>query len=258
MKPLKMSTRFLISAGFGVGLLFGVYELQQQNPWHSPQISQEQRVESQISVSGLTSEQIGISQTVQAQIVPQELRQQSQDLEVLYQDAAIASLELQNIANELATLTAGTIVLPPGGLKGRKRAEEKIQVEYNGDAARITDLARLSIEYDSLHQLYQTLQLLPESVNLVRMKDRFINPTPGGYRDILLNIRLSNQHIAEVQLTLKSINQIRFGEGYQIYQQVRKIQTQAMSENRELTLTETEKIRDLNQRSQQLYNAALD
>ena len=257
-KPAKRSTRFLISVVFGIALLFRVYALQQGYFKNQSAVSSQQAVESSVTRSGLTPEQIAVSQTIQAGIVSQELRQPSQNLDVLYQDAAIADLELRKIAQEFATLTAGTLVLPPGGLKGRRRAEEKIQTEYNGDASRITDLARLSIEYDSLSQLYEALNLIPESANLVRMKDRFIKPTPGGYRDILLNLKLSNQHIAEVQLTLKLINKIRFGEGFKLYQQVRQIQSKAMAENRELTAAEHEKIDDLNQKSQALYDAALN
>lgn len=257
MKPSKIRTYFLISALLGVGLLSGVYALQQRNLENLSSVSSQQTLESQTSISGLTAEQISLSQTVQAQIVSQELQQNSQNLDQLYQEAAIADLELQKIANELATLTEGTVVLPPRGLKGRKRAEEKIQLEYNNDASRITDLARLSIEYETLKQLYEALKFSPESFEIVRIKDRFIKPTPGGYRDILLNVKLSNQHIAEVQLTLKSINEVRFGEGFKLYQQVRQILNLAQLENRELTTTELQKIDELNDRSQKLYDAAL-
>ncbi len=69
--------------------------------------------------------------------------------------------------------------------------------------------------------------------------------------------KLSNHHIAEVQLNLKSINQVRFGKGYQVYQKIRQIQVKAMNENRLLTIAESEEIEQLNSESQQLYNAAL-
>lgn len=257
LKPSKIPNRFLISAVLGISLLSGTYGLQQRFIENISSISSQKTVESQVSLSGLTPEQISISQTVQSQIESQELRQNSQDLDQLYQEAAIANLELQNIANELATMTGGKVVLPPGGLKERKRTEEKIKFEYNGDASRITDLARLSIEYDSLTQLYEALTVSPESFNIVRMKDRFLKPTPGGYRDILLNIKLSNQHIAEVQVTLTSINKVRFESGYKIYNQVRQIQNIAQVENRELTTAELQKINELNRASQLLYEQAL-
>lgn len=258
MKNLqKISTRFLIPLFVGVGLVSGVYQLQQRTNWQSSFVSTSQVVKSDPSNIGLTPQQIQISQTVQSRILSQELRQNSNDLNQLYQQAAIADIELQNIAQEWAKMTGGTVVLPPGGLKGRERAEEKIRMDYNGDASRITDLTRLSIEYDSLEELYHALKALPETVNLVRLKDRFIQPTPGGYRDILLNLKLSNQHIAEIQLNLKSINQVRFGEGYQLYQKIRQIQVQAMNEQRALTLAETQEIDALNQASKKLYDGAL-
>ncbi|MDY7023390.1 MAG: hypothetical protein SWJ54_18900, partial [Cyanobacteriota bacterium] len=149
----------------------------------------------------------------------------------------------------------------PGGNRelrpGHMRPGLDRQLEYNNDASRITDLARLSIEYETLEQLYEALKVSPESFEIVRIKDRFIKPTPGGYRDILLNIKLSNQHIAEVQLTLQSINEVRFGEGFKLYQQVRQILNLAQLENRDLTTTELQKIDQLNNQSQKLYDAAL-
>jgi hypothetical protein len=241
MKNLqKVSTRFFIPLLVGVGLVSVVYELQQRTDWQSSFVYTSQIVQSDRLNTGLTPQQITISKTVQKRILSQEIWQNSNDLNQLYQQAAIADIELQNIAQEWAKMTGGTVVLPPGGLKGRERAEEKIRMDYNGNASQITDLTRLSIEYDSLEQLYYALKALPETVNLVRLKDRFIQPTPGGYRDILLNLKLSNQHIAEIQLNLKSINQVRFGEGYQLYQKIRQIQLQAMNENRPLTLAETQ------------------
>jgi hypothetical protein len=258
MKDLqKASTRFLIPLLVGVGLVSGVYALQQHTDWQSSLVSTSQFVKSDPSNTGLTPQQIQISQTVQSQIPSQEIRQNYNDLNQLYQQAAIGDIELQNIAQEWAKMTGGTVVLPPGGLKGRKRAEEKIRMDYNGDASRITDLTRISLEYDSLEQLYQALQAIPETANLVRFKDRFMQPTPGGYRDILLNLKLSNQHIAEIQLNLKSINQVRFGEGYPLYRKIRQIQVQAMNENRTLTPAEIQEIDALNQASKNLYDAAL-
>jgi hypothetical protein len=247
----KISIRFFIPLVMGMGLVVGGYELKKSLV--SNNIIDQYGAEN----TGLTVKQTQISQNLQARVLPQVLQQKSNNLDVLYQQAAIADIELQNIAKKWAGATEGTVVLPPGGLKGRRRAEEKIKMDYQGDASKITDLARLSIEYDSLEQLYFALQAMPKTVNLVRIKDRFIQPTPGGYRDILLNVKLSNQHIAEVQLNLKSINQVRFGAGYQLYQQVRQIQVKAMNENRELTLAEQEEIDKLNQESQKLYDAAL-
>ncbi|MGB3404709.1 MAG: hypothetical protein WBA77_18640 [Microcoleaceae cyanobacterium] len=252
MKNLqKISTRFFIPLLMGIGLVLGSYELKFS-------LVSNNKINSSVAENtGLTSEKTQISQTIKSRVLPQILQQKYSNLDVLYQQAAIADIELQNIAKKWANITEGTVVLPPGGLKGRRRAEEKIKMDYEGDASKITDLARISIEYDSLEQLYFALQAIPETVKLVRIKDRFIQPTPGGYRDILLNVKLSNQHIAEVQLNLKSINQVRFGKGYQLYQQIRQIQVNAMNENRELSLAEQQEIEKLNQESQKLYDAAL-
>ncbi|MGF1495064.1 MAG: hypothetical protein ACFBSC_21990 [Microcoleaceae cyanobacterium] len=205
---------------------------------------------------GLTAEQVALSQRVQAQVLQGERQQNSQDLDQLYKDAAVADVELQQVATELADMTNGKVILPPGGLKGRERAEEKINLEYDGDASRITDLARLSLEYISLEELYQALEAVPEKVTIVHFKDRFIKPTVGNYRDILLNVKLSNGHVAEMQLTLDEINKARFGEGYKIYQEVRGIQAKAVMEDRPLTAEESQRVEELTRQAEVLYDEA--
>ncbi|MDY7023416.1 MAG: hypothetical protein SWJ54_19030, partial [Cyanobacteriota bacterium] len=82
---MKIRTIFLTSALVGVGLFSGVYALQQRNLENLSSFSSQQTFESTTSTSRLTAEQISLSQTVQAQIVSQELRQNSQNLDQLYQ-----------------------------------------------------------------------------------------------------------------------------------------------------------------------------
>ncbi|MGL5081692.1 MAG: hypothetical protein ACRC8A_09410 [Microcoleaceae cyanobacterium] len=213
--------------------------------------------EPQATPDALDSKYVEISQRVQAQVPQQKLYQTSKDLDELYQAAAVADVELQKIAQELAQLTQGTVVLPPEGLKGRERTQEKIMVEYDGDASRITDLTRLALEYDSLDEIYNSLETVVNRTQAVRMKDRFIDPTPGGYRDILLNVKLSNGHIGEIQLTLSQINEARFSQGHKLYEEVRGIQAKAMMGNRSLTPEESQRIETLNQASEKLYGEAL-
>ena len=43
----------------------------------------------------------------------------------------------------------------------------------------------------------------------LRVKNRFTEPAPFGYRDMLLNVRLANGHIAEVQLGFDSLMMLK-------------------------------------------------
>lgn len=197
-----------------------------------------------------------ISQRVQARVPNQELRQNNTDLNQLYEAAAVADVELQSITQELAKATQGTVVIPPGGLKDRERAEEKIMVDYGGDASRITDLARIALEYETLDQIYNALETVVDRTETLRFKDRFIKPTPGGYRDLLLNLKMPNGHIAELQITLRSLNEARFSQGHKLYEEARGIQAKAMMDGRELTPEESQRIEMLTQESEQLYGEA--
>ena len=72
-------------------------------------------------------------------------------LDEMYAKAPAAQKEIDDIAAQIAAQTNGRVA--PGPVKGRERAMEKIEKEYDGDAARIKDLVRNTIvveqaEYD--------------------------------------------------------------------------------------------------------------
>jgi hypothetical protein len=181
--------------------------------------------------------------------------QHSGDLDQLYKDAAVAQKELSDVTNDIASKTGGRPVIPEK-LKGRARAQEKIDTEYGGDASRLTDLARSSIEYKKLDDVYKGLESLKGQYEIVKIKDRFQNPTAGGYRDILLTVRMSNGHICEVQLHLEQVLEVKGGPGHAIYEQLRSIEAQAVKEGRALSADELLKIDALNKESRRLYDEA--
>ncbi len=128
-------------------------------------------------------------------------------LDQLYRQAAEITPELQALTTQIAAATGGK----PGFReepKDRTRAQEKVD-KYKGDASLLTDLAGSKIEYQSLDQLYQGLaQLTASPVKIVYFEDRFINPQQSGYRDIMMNIRMSNGHVAEFRLHLAQIDAV--------------------------------------------------
>ncbi|MBT3259244.1 MAG: hypothetical protein HN366_22720 [Deltaproteobacteria bacterium] len=184
-------------------------------------------------------------------------RQNIHDLDVLYGEAAVADKDLKRMTRAVAACTGGTAVFPPGGgLKGRKRAKEKIEVELGGDVSLLMDVSRSSIEYDDVDQVYRALQfILRQGYEVVRLKDRALEPLPSGFWDIHLNLRLPNGHIAELQLHLKKIRQYSIEKGHKHYERIRAMEARAVRENRPLTPEERATIDRLNCEQRQIYQA---
>jgi hypothetical protein len=98
----------------------------------------------------------------------------------------------------------------PGGMlfiappKSEKRAAEKVEADYGGDWSRLVDGSRCTVAVDTLDEVNEILDRLHASGMVVaREKDRFKKPTSEGYRDRLLNIRLANGTVAELQVHVK-------------------------------------------------------
>ena len=210
----------------------------------------------------LTPEQLSISlwarEVVAAKAGGKVPRQNTHNLDTLYGEAAAADKVLKQMTRAVAESTGGTAVFPPsGGLKGRKRAKEKIEVELDGDASLLMDISRSSIEYDDVDQVYQALEfILHQGYEVVRVKDRALEPLPSGFWDIHLNVCMPNGHIAELQLHLKEIRQYSILKGHDLYVQIRDMEARAVRENRQLTLEEQVTIDQFNCEQRRVYQAA--
>jgi hypothetical protein len=183
--------------------------------------------------------------------------QRTADLEQLYKDAAVAQKELGDATVDIAGKTGGKPIIPDK-LKGRPRALEKIETEYKGDASRLTDLARSSVEYKKLEDVYKGLELLKSKYEIVTIKDRFATPTKAGYRDILMTVRMSNGHVCEVQLHLEQVLAVKSGKGHELYEIIRSLEAKAVKEARALTPEELAKIDWANAESRKLYGEAIE
>ena len=209
----------------------------------------------------LTPKQLSTSlwarEVVAAKVRGKVLRQNTHDLDTLYGEAAVADKDLKRMTRAVAASTGGTAVFPPGGgLKGRKRAKEKIEVELGGDASLLMDISRSSIEYDDVDQVYRALQfILRQGYAVVRVKDRALDPLPSGFWDIHLNLLMPNGHIAELQLHLRKIRQYSIEKGHKHYERIREMEARAVRENRALTPEERATIDRLNCEQREIYQA---
>lgn len=91
----------------------------------------------------------------------------------------------------------------------------------------------------------------------VRIKDRFKAPLEG-YRDVMMNVRMTNGHIVEVQLHLKAILDVKNGPGHPLYEEIRAIDARAKMENRPLTASEKEQRQALVTEMTALYDEAYE
>ncbi|CAH0369639.1 unnamed protein product [Pelagomonas calceolata] len=132
------------------------------------------------------------------------LKQDVGDFEALYTQAAVA----QNILVESLKKLRDDVKDP--GVKGRPRSLEKLANDYGGDARYLKDLSRATILCENPDELLDVLNRLTSvGLEIAQVKNKFASPTPMGYRDFNLNIRVrlddGSTHIAEFQLNLKSI-----------------------------------------------------
>lgn len=213
------------------------------------------------SLFKLTPKQLSISlwarEVVAAKAAGKVPRQNTHDLDALYGEAAVADKDLKRMTRAVAACTGGAAVFPPGGgLKGKKRAKEKIEVELGGDASLLMDISRSSIEYDDVDQVYHALQfILRQGYEVVRLKDRALEPLHSGFWDIHLNLLMPNGHIAELQLHLRKIRQYSIEKGHKQYERIREMEAGAVRENRPLTPEERATIDRLNCEQRQIYQA---
>src|SRR5690606_17207928 len=138
------------------------------------------------------------------------------------------------------------------------RIMEKLDADYNGDPLQVLDIAGAKIQYDNLDTLYWALDLIIQrpDVKIVRFKDRFAKPFGSGYQDILMNLRMSNGHIAEFRLHLKAMDEVANIE-HATYEFKRSTDAMAKAEGRQITDAEQALLNALDARTRPVFDQAL-
>lgn len=183
-------------------------------------------------------------------------KQKTDDLDTLYKDAADSWEEMKKTTQRIARLTNG---LPEfrKAPKLKERAIQKIQAKYNGDVSQLLDISGSKIVFFDIKDMYNALIMLFRMDLVVEIRDRFLQPRPSGYRDILTNIRFSNGHIGEMQFHLHTINRISNIE-HILYKRRRNLDAQVKIENKDLLAQQQADIKEMLDRSSELYNRAWD
>lgn len=183
-------------------------------------------------------------------------RQPYSSLSKLYQAAPNAQRELEIIAAKTVMIaTSGNVI--SSGVKALNRATEKVKKELLGDVARITDLVRITVSANSIDSLTTIYNTIAASVQTISVLNRFKSPRPSGYRDIKMLIKLpESKLIAEIQLHLSAIAEVKNNKEHHIYRQIQKIERRATTAFRHLSDFEMARINQLNKKSRRLYDIA--
>ena len=130
----------------------------------------------------------------------------------------------------------------PCQVKTEARALQKVFRTYYGNWRKLCDLCRASIVFDDIESMTGCLRALagdPEveilrgSHSKMRLREDFDAATlTGGYRDIQLTVRLNSaesrnrqvhEHVAELQLHLAPLYNLKTGGGHQNYVMCRNL-----------------------------------
>ncbi|QHS58352.1 eCIS core domain-containing protein [Chitinophaga agri] len=189
-------------------------------------------------------------------------RQQTGDLDQLYADAEVASTELGNVIDDVlsdpgVSKAGGRKAMRPE-LKGRERAEQKVRDEYAGDASWLVDIAGGKIVFPSLEGIYQALQVIKNKfgARIIKVKDRFVDPQQSGYRDVLMSIKMSNGHIAELRLHLEQIDKVASLE-HPIYEVKRVVAPDAARAAGQLTAEQQAIALSIEARANEIFGQAI-
>ena len=124
----------------------------------------------------------------------------------------------------------------PEVIKSIERSMEKTFNDYKGNYSMIVDLSRASVVCKDEIELKKVIQRVCKLVesghfHIERVKNRFLEPTPNQYCDILLNMTLPRcpggdactKHVCELQLHIESFHKIKNGKGHKLYELVRAL-----------------------------------
>jgi len=119
------------------------------------------------------------------------------------------------------------------GIKSRERITTKAEYKYatSGGFARVRDVSRLALQFNTAERLVASLSDLVGTVDVVSFENRFASPTPLGWADVTLLVKvplshhggtapssrstpkgtatLSCYHVAEIQLHLEGFVRAR-------------------------------------------------
>ncbi|SEB40404.1 Papain fold toxin 1, glutamine deamidase [Amycolatopsis tolypomycina] len=143
--------------------------------------------------------------------------------------------ETQGTLNRITERIAGETDGHPGFRPEPKdsiRALAKI-AKHDWDGSKLHDLVGTKIQFEQVADMYRALDAVrrdPE-LTIVDFTDRLAHPKDSGYRDLQMNVRLPNGHVAELRLHLTHIDGVAAYE-HALYEVRRDFETFSRKEGR--------------------------
>lgn len=119
-----------------------------------------------------------------------------------------------------STGALGQLLAP---VKGMKRAVEKMYTDADNesremDPADVKDLLRSTIVVRSQDDVSAAIAAVKAGFDVVRIKDRFTSPMNTGYRDVLINVKMPNGILAEIQINIPEMLSAKENHGHKLFE----------------------------------------
>ena len=153
-------------------------------------------------------------------IKPHPYQKNVKSIKDLYALNKAAEGEFKALMQDLQQEFGGTLTQRPY-IKKEKRVREKAKLEYGGDYSYITDMWAASLIYPDEESLLSAFEKIKQRDDVIRIKDRWNNPLPNGYKDIQLCMILSNGAVVELQIHHQAILEVNTTVDHSIYEFIR-------------------------------------
>jgi len=175
------------------------------------------------------------------------------NLDEAFERATAIKPRFDQWVRDVANALQGEAIIP-ASVKGRKRAEERVNNDYAGDHTKIKDLVRASIVFDSVADAQNAMKLLeelfPEAI--VKKHSRPGKITPGGYRDGKLFIPI-NYIYTELQVHVRPMLAAK-EQVHVLYEQRQEIERR--TDQRHPRPEQRAQIDELNRKMRDIYDSA--
>lgn len=196
--------------------------------------------------AGISTPVANLMQALNAEHLTRLGPEAANKLTSMYRQAAETKPGFDKELERIAGQVNGKAVLPP--LKGSDRATEKIVDDYAGDASKIKDILRATVEVRTVGEAQAALGQLRNSFDVQtsgfrNLLDPSVDPV-DGYRDIKLNVKV-NGVTAEIQINVPAVLAVK-DRYHKEYEERRTIEGRLFAENRQPSADEQSKIDSLN------------
>lgn len=138
-------------------------------------------------------------------------------IDELYEVAELVDPLFQVEMNGIAAAAGDGVTpkFPPGGLKGKDRAEQKARDDYGNTIAMLFDIVRMTFDCntgDEVAAIVAAIKANPHVVQTIKGKNRCKNPTANGFFDIMMQVLfqfelgdgVTVEHVCEVQIHVRA------------------------------------------------------